>query len=73
MFYFSTSASGGGSKSRKSKITHKKQHKKMYLVSSFTLGDSSKLLIHLKVHKIEHFFGSEFEFYTISLLVVLKY
>ncbi len=26
---------------------------------------------HLKVHKIENFFGSEFEFYTISLLVML--
>ncbi len=29
--------------------------------------------IPLKVHKIENFFGSEFEFYTISLLVMLKY
>ncbi len=28
---------------------------------------------YLKVHKIENFFGSEFEFYTISLLVMLKY
>ncbi len=27
----------------------------------------------LKVPKIENFFGSEFEFYTISLLVMLKY
>ncbi len=27
----------------------------------------------LKVHKIENFFGSEFEFYTISFLVMLKY
>ncbi len=27
----------------------------------------------LKVHKIENFFGSEFEFYTISLLVMHKY
>jgi hypothetical protein len=27
----------------------------------------------LKVHKIENFFGSEFEFYTILLLVMLKY
>ncbi len=27
----------------------------------------------LKVHKIENFFGSEIEFYTISLLVGLKY
>jgi hypothetical protein len=27
----------------------------------------------LKVHKIENCFGSEFEFYTISLLVMLKY
>ncbi len=31
------------------------------------------LLYGLKVHKIENFFGSEFEFYTISLLVMLKY
>ncbi len=27
----------------------------------------------LKVHKIENFFGSDFEFCTISLLVMLKY
>jgi hypothetical protein len=27
----------------------------------------------LKVHKIENFFGSNFEFCTISLLVLLKY
>ncbi len=27
----------------------------------------------LKVHKIENFFGSKFKFYTISLLVMLKY
>ncbi len=27
----------------------------------------------LKVHKIENFFGSKFEFCTISLLVLLKY
>jgi hypothetical protein len=27
----------------------------------------------LKVHKIEIFFGSEFEYCTISLLVLLKY
>ncbi len=27
----------------------------------------------LKVHKIGNFFGSEFEFCTISLLVLLKY
>jgi hypothetical protein len=27
----------------------------------------------LKVHKIENFFGSELEFCTISLLVMLKY
>ncbi len=30
-------------------------------------------IISLKVHKIENFFGSEFEFYTISLLVMLKF
>jgi hypothetical protein len=28
---------------------------------------------YLKVHKIENLFGSEFEFCTISLLVVPKY
>ncbi len=27
----------------------------------------------LKVHKIENFFGSDFEFCVISLLVMLKY
>jgi hypothetical protein len=32
-----------------------------------------RICISLKVHKIENFFGSEFEFYTISLLVMLKY
>jgi hypothetical protein len=30
-------------------------------------------LVYLKVHKIENFFGSNFEFCTISLLVLLKY
>jgi hypothetical protein len=30
-------------------------------------------LCRLKVHKIENFFGSELEFCTISLLVLLKY
>ncbi len=44
----------------------------MYLFLCFLY----KLLLsesRLKVHKIENFFGSEFEFYTISLLVMLKY
>ncbi len=27
----------------------------------------------LKVHKIENFFGFDFEFYTVSLLVMIKY
>ncbi len=27
----------------------------------------------LKVHKIENFFGSDFEFCVISLLIMLKY
>ncbi len=31
------------------------------------------LLFALKVHKIENFFGFDFEFYTVSLLVMLKY
>jgi hypothetical protein len=34
---------------------------------------SGQLTFLLKVHKIENFFGSEFEFCTISLLVLLKY
>jgi hypothetical protein len=29
--------------------------------------------VSLKVHKIENFFGSDFEFCVISLLVMLKY
>ncbi len=36
------------------------------------IADQRPILM-LKVHKIENFFGSEFEFYTISLLVMLKY
>ncbi len=32
-----------------------------------------EILAALKVNKIENFFGSEFEFFTISLLVLLKY
>ncbi len=38
-----------------------------------TILDLKQCLMTLKVHKIENFFGSEFEFYTISLLVMLKY
>ncbi len=30
-------------------------------------------IIALKVHKNENFFGSDFEFFTILLLVMLKY
>jgi hypothetical protein len=37
------------------------------------IGNISIHNLLLKVHKIENFFGSEFEFYTISLLVMLKY
>ncbi len=33
----------------------------------------TRLLGSLQVHKIKNFFGSELEFYTISLLVMLKY
>ncbi len=36
-------------------------------------GGGKGLELTLKVHKIENFFGSEFEFCTISLLVLLKY
>ncbi len=32
-----------------------------------------EILAALQVHKIAHFFGSEFEFFTIVLLVLLKY
>jgi hypothetical protein len=38
---------------------------------SFT--SSLLMLARLKVHKIENFFGSDFEFCVISLLVMLKY
>ncbi len=34
---------------------------------------SGSFFLPLKVHKIENFFGSEFEFYNISLLLMLKY
>ncbi len=37
------------------------------------MGSEKIELIFLKVHKIENLFGSECEFYTISLLVMLKY
>jgi hypothetical protein len=33
----------------------------------------SHATVPLKVHKIENFFGSDFEFCVISLLVMLKY
>ncbi len=36
-------------------------------------SNNTNVQLHLKVHKIENFFGSEFEFFTISLLVMLKY
>jgi hypothetical protein len=36
-------------------------------------GFFTTVLKTLKVHKIENFFGSDFEFCTISLLVLLKY
>ncbi len=35
-------------------------------------GLNGTFFMYLKVHKIENFFGSEFEFYSISLLVMLK-
>ncbi len=40
---------------------------------AFSVGEGQVGGFILKVHKIENFFGSEFEFYTISLLVMLKY
>jgi hypothetical protein len=33
----------------------------------------AKGVITLKVHKNENFFGFDFEFYTVSLLIMLKY
>ncbi len=38
--------------------------KKIYIV---------RICMRLKVHKIENFFGSDFEFFTIALLVLFKY
>ncbi len=43
------------------------------IICAKTLEPNISSLAPLKVHKIENFFGSEFEFYTISLLVMLKY
>jgi hypothetical protein len=40
---------------------------RMYVVRTYVR------LADLKVHKIENFFGSDFEFCVISLLVMLKY
>ncbi len=34
---------------------------------------SHQIMMALKVHKNENFFGSDFEFCTISLLVMFKY
>jgi hypothetical protein len=42
-------------------------------VEATTLNCLSMEVITLKVHKIENFFGSDFEFCVISLLVMLKY
>jgi hypothetical protein len=41
---------------------------KIYIITKLLL-----FLFLLKVHKIENFFGFDFEFYTVSLLVMLKY
>ncbi len=38
-----------------------------------TLSTFTDTFYDLKVHKIENFFGSDFEFCTISLLVMFKY
>ena len=45
----------------------------MYLLCHKLCHVTHVLCYMLKVHKIEIFFGSEFEFCTISLLVLLKY
>ncbi len=42
------------------------------LVIKASTRDNCQNLV-LKVHKIENFFGSDFEFCTISLLLLLKY
>ncbi len=42
----------------------------MHIAASFVPYRLTQLL---KVHKIENFFGFDFEFYTVSLLVMLKY
>ena len=36
-------------------------------------SQKSRDTVPLKVHKIENFFDFDFEFYTVSLLVMLKY
>ncbi len=41
--------------------------------TKMTSKDDIKGLVSLKVHKIENFFDSDFEFCVISLLVMLKY
>jgi hypothetical protein len=41
-------------------------------VTRYTLNGTLSVIL-LKVHKIENFFGLDLEFYTVSLLVMLKY
>jgi hypothetical protein len=62
------------------KESHRGRPKNVTLLKCFRFADpivfvicGPELFVDLKVHKIENFFGSEFEFYTISLLVMLKY
>ena len=43
------------------------------LIHEKNRSQKSRDTVPLKVHKIENFFGFDFELYTVSLLVMLKY
>ncbi len=69
---------GGGSRAAEAmpmffriRLSHEKNPTKWSVTRRhLELGKTANLL---KVHKIENIFGTDFEFYVISLLVVLKY
>jgi hypothetical protein len=56
-------------------------HPLLFIISDLILESLLFYIVHfsfqinksLKVHKIEHFFGSDFDFCVISFLVMLKY
>jgi hypothetical protein len=54
-------------------ILYKGVHTVYYIVDTETKRSITQRLCHLKVHKIEIFFGFDFEIYIISLLVMWKY